>query len=340
LFPSQFVAIRRESREVERLSNSLDQGVRVNVARRSLPVCFRIVSAPRAGDARENPLDRSGCPQDHRLMAQPGQGDVSHDPPARADSGTAPTSAPPQSGGFRARLEGLSLFDLVQLECLSRSRRIVRVASAGRVGYLYFSDGEIVHAGTRNLVGERAALEIMGWNDGVFEVCNIAWPERTTIAMRWQQILLAAAKARDDASGKLVRLPNRRLPSSPMSVPPDEDEQEAEAKVADSRPPPLPEPVKAESSPPSSVQQAVRIDAAGQVLSIVGDDGEFGGLVAYATRLAGLIGEALGLQEFKALDVGLSSSRCVMYVEEKGSVVAVRARTDVDLTSVLRRAGL
>jgi hypothetical protein len=29
-----------------------------------------------------------------------------------------------------------------------------------------------------------------------------------------------------------------------------------------------------------------------------------------------------------------------MYVEEKGSVVAVRARTDVDLTSVLRRAGL
>jgi hypothetical protein len=125
-----------------------------------------------------------------------------------------------------------------------------------------------------------------------------------------------------------------------MSVPPDEDEQEAEAKVADSRPPSPPEPVKPESSPPSSVQQAVRIDAAGQVLSIVGDDGEFGGLVAYATRLAGLSGEALGLQEFKALDVGLSSSRCVMYVEEKGSVVAVRARTDVDLTSVLRRAGL
>ena len=248
-------------------------------------------------------------------------------------------SAPPQSSGFRARLEGLSLFDLVQLECLSRSRRIVRVASAGRVGYLYFSDGEIVHAGTRNLVGERAALEIMGWNDGVFEVCNIAWPERTTIAMRWQQILLTAAKARDDASGKLVRLPNRRMPSSPMSLVPDEEEEEA--NVAESRPPLLPEPaVKAESAPPSSVQQAVRIDGAGQVLSIVGDDGEFGGLVAYATRLSGLIGEALGLQQFKALDVGLSSSRCVMYVEEKGSIVGVRARNDVDLTSVVRRAGL
>ncbi len=250
----------------------------------------------------------------------------------------APPTVAPQSSGFRARLEGLSLFDLVQLECLARSRRIVRVASAGRVGYLYFSDGEIVHAGTKNLVGERAALEIMGWNDGVFEVCNIAWPERTTISMRWQQILLAAAKAKDDASGKLVHLPNRRLPSSPLhSLGDDAETMPPEAERA---PAPAEPAVKPDSVPPSSVQQAVRIDVTGQVLSIVGDDGEFGGMVAYASRLAGLIGEAFGLDQFKALDVGLASSRCVMYVEDKGSVVAVRARNDVDLTSVMRRAGL
>lgn len=271
-------------------------------------------------------------------MALPGPGDVSNDdPPAPASSGTVPNpDAPPQSGGFRARLEGLSLFDLVQLECLSRSRRVVRVASGGRVGYLYFSDGEIVHAGTRNLVGERAALEIMGWNDGVFEVCNVAWPERTTIAARWQQILLAAAKARDDASGKLVRLPPRQLPSSPMS-----SLSEEEPAIAQSRPPAAPDaPVKTPGTSPSSVQQAVRIDSDGQILSIVGDDGEFGGLVAYAARLAGLIGEALCLDDFQALDVGLSGTRCVMYVEDQGTIVAVRARNDVDLTSVVRRAGL
>ena len=265
------------------------------------------------------------------------------DQPVKVESPAAANAAP-QSSGFRARLEGLSLFDLVQLECLARSRRIVRVASAGRVGYLYFSDGEIVHAGTRNLVGERAALEIMGWNDGVFEVCNIAWPERTTISMRWQQILLAAAKARDDASGKLVHLPNRRLPSSPPAAP---DGGEAlldeQAPKTERAPAPAEAPVKPDNVPPSgasSLQQAVRIDAAGQVLSIVGDDGEFGGLVAYASRLAGLIGEAFGLEQFKALDVGLAASRCIMYVEDKGSVVAVRAKNDVDLTSVLRRAGL
>ena len=98
--------------------------------------------------------------------------------------------------------------------------------------------------------------------------------------------------------------------------------------------------MKPDSVPASNLQQAVRIDAAGQVLSSVGDDGEFGGMVAYASRLAGLIGEALGLDGFKALDVGLESSRCVLYVEEKGSVVGVRAKNDVDLGSVVRRAGL
>jgi hypothetical protein len=123
-----------------------------------------------------------------------------------------------------------------------------------------------------------------------------------------------------------------------MSMPPDEEEPPAAESRRPSAPPgPA---VKADSGPPSSVQQAVRIDAAGQIVSIVGDDGEFGGLVAYATRLSGLIGEALGLDQFKALDVGLSASRCVMYVEDKGSIVGVRARTDVDLTSVVRRAGL
>lgn len=265
--------------------------------------------------------------------------DAKKNPPANADN-SAPATQSPRSSGFRARLEGLSLFDLVQLECLARSRRIVRVASAGRVGYLYFSDGEIVHASVRNLTGERAALEIMGWNDGVFEVCNIVWPERTTISMRWQQLLLAAAKARDEAPGKLVRLPNRR-PSTPPA-PPEAAEVESEPRAFETEPSPAERKLKANSvpPPPSAVHQAVRIEGTGRVLSIVGDDGEFGGIVAYASRLAGLIGEAFGLEPFKALDVGFASSRCIMYVEDNGSVVAVRAKNEVDLSSVLRRAGL
>src|SRR5450432_2998641 len=134
------------------------------------------------------------------------QGPASVPPNPEAQS---PANNP--ASGFRARLEGLSLFDLVQMECLARSRRVVRVASTGRVGYLFFQGGEIFHATTKNLVGEGAALEMLEWTDGTFEPCNIAWPEKGTVKMGWQNLLLGAATSKDEHSaGKLVHLPSRR----------------------------------------------------------------------------------------------------------------------------------
>jgi hypothetical protein len=284
-----------------------------------------------------NGLDLSFFQSMMTVMAMNGPEDPMRQGPAPTPPATETqnTAANPASG-FRARLEGLSLFDLVQMECLARSRRIVRVASSGRVGYLYFRDGGIVHAGTRNLVGERAALEILAWNDGVFEPCHIAWPERTTISAPWQRLLLSAAKAKDEhAAGKLVHLPSRRNQTEKEAP---DSEPQGEAKPSSVAPEAS---VKApESLSPSSVQQAVRIDPNGQVLSIVGDDREFGGFAAYATRLADLIGQSLGLDRFIAIDLGLESSRCVIYIEDKGNVVAVKARNEVDLGSVARRAGV
>src|SRR4051794_27480762 len=42
--------------------------------------------------------------------------------------------------GFSARLQDASLWDLVQFECLRRSSRVVRVASRGQVGFVFFRD--------------------------------------------------------------------------------------------------------------------------------------------------------------------------------------------------------
>jgi len=270
-------------------------------------------------------------------MGLSGSGDSTPKAPAPAP---VPVSvpAPVPTSGFRARLEGLSLFDLVQMECLARSRRIVRVVSSGRVGYLYFRDGDIVHAGTKTLTGERAVLEILAWSDGVFEPCHIAWPERTTVTSPWQRLLLLAAKAKDEQGGaKLVRLPSRRSGADASEAEPDT----TDAGPASATPvPEVPEvKVRPESAPPS-VQQAVRIDPSGQVLSIVGGEGDFGGFTAYAARLAALIGESLGLERFVAMDLGFERSRCVLYVEGTGNLVAVKAKSEVDLGSVARRAGL
>ena len=51
--------------------------------------------------------------------------------------------------GCRAKLAGVSLWDLVQMECLSGRERVIRVSSGADVGYLFFRGGQIVHAVSR-----------------------------------------------------------------------------------------------------------------------------------------------------------------------------------------------
>ena len=72
---------------------------------------------------------------------------------------------------------GVSLWDLVQMECLARSRLVVLVKGEGGIGYLYFDRGQIVHAITADRVGEQAALEILAWTNGSFQPCDRPWPE-------------------------------------------------------------------------------------------------------------------------------------------------------------------
>ena len=78
--------------------------------------------------------------------------------PSRASSRARPGALV----GFRAELSGVSLWDLVQMECLAGSRMVVLVTGEAGIGYLYFDRGHIVHAVTTELAGQQAALEILG----------------------------------------------------------------------------------------------------------------------------------------------------------------------------------
>jgi len=101
-----------------------------------------------------------------------------------------------RGSGFQARIKGANLADLVQMECLAGSRRVVRVTSGDQVGYLFFRSGQLVHALARSLVGEAAALEMLGWDEGTFEPGERDWPARDSIPCNWQSLLLRAAQAR------------------------------------------------------------------------------------------------------------------------------------------------
>src|SRR5262245_14373505 len=87
--------------------------------------------------------------------------------------------APPQQGsGFAARLQDATLWDLVQFECLRRSRRSVRITSRGMVGFVYFRDGNVVHASTARQQGVAAVREMLEWKDGIYETWGGAAPDR------------------------------------------------------------------------------------------------------------------------------------------------------------------
>ena len=78
--------------------------------------------------------------------------------------------------------------------------------------------------------------------------------------------------------------------------------------------------------------------ASGAVIETVDDD--LADAVAYAGRLAGLIGELLGLDGFRALECASKDERVVIYVEEEGGLVAGRVPAIADVSLLRERLGL
>jgi hypothetical protein len=241
-----------------------------------------------------------------------------------------------RESGFRANLHGASLADLVQMECLAGRERVMRVSSGGEVGYLFFRGGQIVHAISRRGTGETAALEILRWNDGTFDPCSAGFPDRDSIGSNWQNLVLLAAQHRDE-SGRhnLVAFPGaraaaQRSPSSP-----------ATPAVAPALPRSEPS-ANGESSSPllAQVRAAVRIDPAGNVVGSKGEVEELSQIAAYAVRLAELIGDGLGMQGLRSVEVTQQGSRTLIYKEKSGNTFALSASPDADLSQVRDRLGL
>ncbi len=249
------------------------------------------------------------------------------------------------SRGFSAQLRGVGLWDLVQMECLARSRLVVRVTGEGGVGYLYFDRGRVMHAVTAHYVGEAAALEILSWSNGSFQPSERAWPDRDTIATSHEALILQAAKLKDESSN-LVQFPGRGLPEA------DEVDDEIEmvelnehpndggtrdmrgSKVDDA----APTPARAEVGGDFPV--AMRLNLSGGVVTNRGGTEELAETVAYAQRLMQLAGDLLGIDDFIALECTFTSGRCVIFMEENGDIVALRPRPEANLQPLREKLGL
>jgi len=238
----------------------------------------------------------------------------------------------PARTGFQAQIKGATLSDLIQLECLAGSRSVVRIASGPNVGHVYFRGGSVVHAAARSLTGEAAVLEILKWREGTFEPVDREWPAKDTISCTWQSLLLRAAQLDDERRGPNIlssRADGRPLARNGSEVLVESMELEA-----------TPLEVGGHVLRSEDFQLVVRLSAAGGLTENSGGSPEFAEVVAYASRLAELIGEQMGMERFVAMECTYKDGPCFVVREGNGEVVALRPRPSTDCRSLRELLGI
>ena len=277
---------------------------------------------------------------------------------ARKTPSKSVASPPPTARGFSAQLRGAGLWDLVQMECLSRSHRSVQVVGQGGVGYLYFDRGHIVHATTAQRSGEQAALEILSWTNGSFQSCDRPWPEQATIVTSHEGLILQAAQIRDESgASNLVAFPGRGAPADgaagehaaddtfeELELSEIEEEGVAEMRSPGIEEAPAPKPAvnsgRGEVGVGGDFSVVMRLGPTGAVLSNRGGNEELADTVAYSHRLLQLTGELLGFENFSAIECSFVEGRCIVFAEGEGEIVALRPRPEANLQALRERLGL
>ncbi len=224
--------------------------------------------------------------------------------------------------------------DLVQMECLAGVRLVVRVTSGDNVGYLYFRGGSLVHAVTAVLSGEPAAMEMLAWSAGTFEPAERDWPAKDSISSTWQSLLLRAAHANDENRASSVVALRAGL-------------SERRTKTRTERPS-VGESIQVDVTPLQTAGHTLRredfrfflrMKHDGTVVAGDGDSADFADAVAYAVRLAHVIGDDLGLERFVALECTSKQGPCFIVIEDEG-VVALEPHASTDLVSLRDLFGL
>lgn len=102
--------------------------------------------------------------------------------------------------GFRGTVSDFQLPDIIQLNCLGRLTSALIIRHEGEEGIIYFKNGDIVHAETRDLEGENAFYQMMSWKGGEFSVKRMMKPPKETIFKSWQNLLLEGLRIADETS--------------------------------------------------------------------------------------------------------------------------------------------
>jgi hypothetical protein len=252
-------------------------------------------------------------------------------PPGGGAAGSSEVEA---GGGFSVRLQGATLFDLIQFECLKRSRRIVRLRDGLRSGYLYFRDGNVVHAVDGALTGEPAFRSLLRWQRGAFETWDGAWPARETIATQTQTLILGMAQEQDersrDATPNVLSFPTKETTKETAEPDAGGDRAAPSGKVTTKVP---------TMNPPAAAlaqHTLLRISSDG-VAVLRGSPAEaqqLAEVAAYAAQMADVVGDLLLGSGFDLLEVALASGTFAISRQPNGDLLAVKGGPSADPATV------
>lgn len=202
--------------------------------------------------------------------------------------------------GFDGVIQGATLSDLIQMECLALSTRAVRVAGAGTSGRLFFTGGQVVHAEVGELKGEAALFEMLRWATGSFTVEEGVRPIEESIQRDWHNLLLEAAHHADEGT---VTLPGSVVPLPPPKSTTD---------------------IMNEAFNDSEVVHAAHFTEEGTLLAGKGDDPEsLQCTFAYVVQLLRHVGTSLGAEHLKEINLLAPEQKALCLVNEKSTTVMI-----------------
>jgi hypothetical protein len=222
----------------------------------------------------------------------------------------------------------MSLTDLVRLQSLTETSGVFLVVSGERTGMLHFAHGQLYHAETREQRGDAAALEILAWADGEFIRSERPLAGSASVAAGLDTLIAGAlgvtATSPRSATTTGIR---RRKESLPPELVAADGADRAPASQRDLRAAATPG-VAAAPAPRRSAKLPDGRTLASALVSPLGElvEGQGSGAealathIAYASRLAELIGQSMGSGETRSLKARYAESELAIQPQANGNV--------------------
>ncbi len=101
---------------------------------------------------------------------------------------------------MQGSLKDMAAADLIQHNCLDAKTACLTIHQDEQEALVYFDAGEVVHAVLDQTVGEEVIYQILGWNEGVFQLKAGEKSPEKTITRKWGGLLLEGARRLDEGS--------------------------------------------------------------------------------------------------------------------------------------------